>query len=199
MTTKFGTAVLVSALITMFGIVSTPVQATTYDLNFSSSSCSQGGYTSSCAADFNAITLFNGDMLSVVFLDAPSPDVPTLDAVATFYTTKLFGTGKDVVIHDDFLGYSGLMTEHAHDFSLFEATNCCFGGGSGTSEDWTISFSLLSGEPSSSAGLTVDSVYAEVENVPLPAALPLFATGLGVLALFGWSRERKAHAVASQR
>ncbi len=31
---------------------------------------------------------------------------------------------------------------------------------------------------------------------PLPAALPLFATGLGALGLFGWCRKRKAAAVA---
>ena len=29
---------------------------------------------------------------------------------------------------------------------------------------------------------------------PLPAALPLFATGLGVLGLLGWRRKRKAAA-----
>jgi hypothetical protein len=28
--------------------------------------------------------------------------------------------------------------------------------------------------------------------VPLPGALPLFATGLGALALLGWRRKRKA-------
>ena len=32
--------------------------------------------------------------------------------------------------------------------------------------------------------------------VPLPAALPLFATGLGALGLLGWRRKRKAAAVA---
>jgi hypothetical protein len=31
---------------------------------------------------------------------------------------------------------------------------------------------------------------------PLPAALPLFATGLGALGLLGWRRRRKAQAVA---
>jgi hypothetical protein len=31
---------------------------------------------------------------------------------------------------------------------------------------------------------------------PLPAALPLFATGLGALGLFGWRRKRKAQAAA---
>ena len=31
---------------------------------------------------------------------------------------------------------------------------------------------------------------------PLPAALPLFATGLGALGLLGWRRKRKAQAAA---
>jgi hypothetical protein len=33
-------------------------------------------------------------------------------------------------------------------------------------------------------------------STPLPAALPLFATGLGGLGLLGWCRKRKAQAVA---
>jgi hypothetical protein len=32
--------------------------------------------------------------------------------------------------------------------------------------------------------------------VPLPAALPLFATGLGGLGLLGWRRKRKGRAIA---
>jgi hypothetical protein len=35
-----------------------------------------------------------------------------------------------------------------------------------------------------------------VPNVPLPAALPLFATGLSGLGLLGWRRKRKAQAFA---
>jgi hypothetical protein len=35
-----------------------------------------------------------------------------------------------------------------------------------------------------------------VSAVPLPAALPLFATGLGALGLLGWRRKRKAQAAA---
>jgi hypothetical protein len=32
---------------------------------------------------------------------------------------------------------------------------------------------------------------------PIPAALPLFATGLGVMGLLGWRRKRKATAAAA--
>jgi hypothetical protein len=34
-------------------------------------------------------------------------------------------------------------------------------------------------------------------ETPLPAALPLFATGLGALGLLGWRRKKKAAALAA--
>jgi len=40
-------------------------------------------------------------------------------------------------------------------------------------------------------GFTNISVVAAVNPVPLPAALPLFVTGLGALGLLGWRRKRK--------
>jgi hypothetical protein len=40
----------------------------------------------------------------------------------------------------------------------------------------------------------VVSLSATFSQVPLPAALPLFATGLGALGLLGWRRKRKAAA-----
>jgi len=36
-----------------------------------------------------------------------------------------------------------------------------------------------------------------LQATPLPAALPLFASGLGALGLFGWRRKRKASAFAA--
>jgi hypothetical protein len=40
---------------------------------------------------------------------------------------------------------------------------------------------------------------AAVPEIPLPAALPLFATGIGGLGLLGWRRKRRAKAVAEQK
>jgi hypothetical protein len=40
------------------------------------------------------------------------------------------------------------------------------------------------------------TVNGDVLATPLPAALPLFATGLGAMGLLGWRRNRKAKAVA---
>ena len=39
-------------------------------------------------------------------------------------------------------------------------------------------------------------VVERLDQTPVPAALPLFATGLGVLGLIGWRRKRKAKAAA---
>jgi hypothetical protein len=52
------------------------------------------------------------------------------------------------------------------------------------------------------AGFAIDDVrfgvgaQVIVPGVPLPGALPLFATGLGVLGLLGWRRKRKVQAAA---
>jgi hypothetical protein len=37
-----------------------------------------------------------------------------------------------------------------------------------------------------------DNFSITVNQTPLPAALPLFGTGLGALGLLGWRRKRKA-------
>jgi hypothetical protein len=36
-----------------------------------------------------------------------------------------------------------------------------------------------------------------IASTPLPAALPLFATGLGALGLLGWLRKRKSRAAVA--
>ena len=38
---------------------------------------------------------------------------------------------------------------------------------------------------------------SELPPVPLPAALPLFATGLSMMGLLGWRSKRKAKALAA--
>jgi hypothetical protein len=40
------------------------------------------------------------------------------------------------------------------------------------------------------------TVTFNVSAVPLPGALPLFATGLGALGLLGWRRKKKVQAAA---
>jgi hypothetical protein len=58
-------------------------------------------------------------------------------------------------------------------------------------------FRIVNGGTGNTAGqITGLSLVDPPGPVPLPAALPLFATGLGVMGLFGWRRRRKAQAAA---
>lgn len=52
-------------------------------------------------------------------------------------------------------------------------------------------FSIEDGIINRFVDLTQNTAWA----TPLPAALPLFATGLGGLGLFGWRRKREAAAL----
>jgi hypothetical protein len=45
--------------------------------------------------------------------------------------------------------------------------------------------------------LVHDTRLANIAQTPIPGALPLFATGLGVLGLLGWRRKGKAEAMAA--
>jgi hypothetical protein len=62
-----------------------------------------------------------------------------------------------------------------------------------TASSNTTLISLLGNSGSSYIGLDNVSVTF-VSGTPLPAALPLFVTGLGVMGLFGWRRKRNAAA-----
>ena len=46
--------------------------------------------------------------------------------------------------------------------------------------------------PSAGCGFPGGEIRGELASVPLPAALPLFATGLGALGLLSWRRKRRA-------
>ena len=49
----------------------------------------------------------------------------------------------------------------------------------------------------SNGGLILAADNAFINAVPLPAALPLFASGIGAMGLLGWRRKKKAAALAA--
>ena len=62
-------------------------------------------------------------------------------------------------------------------------------------------FGALGGLGSAYPSVAIDATFSltgsNVSQAPLPAALPLFATGLGAMGLFGWWRKKRQQAVAT--
>jgi hypothetical protein len=86
-------------------------------------------------------------------------------------------------------GYQGCCTLTA--FSFQDAGNVNLAGGEIFVFAGGDVLNLCCAAPSDVVGT------ARISSTPLPAALPLFATGLGGLGLLGWRRKRKAQAVAA--
>jgi hypothetical protein len=53
------------------------------------------------------------------------------------------------------------------------------------------------GDPSFQSVAVTGNQIIGVAAAPLPAALPLFATGLGAMGLFGWRKKRRSQAIAA--
>ena len=79
-------------------------------------------------------------------------------------------------------------TTSAHSITVDPLTGDVFVALAGTS--------ALNPGPSSFANPGCIAVFAQTPEIPLPGALPLFATGLGALGLLGW-RRKKAAALAA--
>jgi hypothetical protein len=79
--------------------------------------------------------------------------------------------------------------------SVLSPSAICFEGFTGSCSTPPDSETLSFGNEFQRTFTGVRSI-ASASATPLPAALPLFATGLGALGLFGWRRKRKETAVA---
>jgi PEP-CTERM motif len=65
---------------------------------------------------------------------------------------------------------------------------------SATSAAFTVLYSLVYTIPDGASSIQIawSGAFDYIPPVPLPATLPLFASGLGALGLLGWRRKRKA-------
>jgi len=106
----------------------------------------------------------------------PAEDFPFL--LTYFSSAGGFDTVGILTLTDGELKYSGgIFNQAAIWFFPFPDTN----------QRYTFTVDNISYDPA------ISSVSA-LASTPLPAALPLFATGLGALGLLGWRRKRKTAA-----
>jgi hypothetical protein len=108
--------------------------------------------------------------------------------VAAWFLTN----GEGAPSQGDILGYD--IFGRTHLIECPDRVNC----GPPLSESFGVIFGLPTGANGIEFafygwGLEIDPP-ANTTATPLPAALPLFATGLGVVGLLGWCRKRKTAA-----
>jgi hypothetical protein len=129
----------------------------------------------------------SGGVYNSVSYPSVSDDLIGPLATGTFYNNdnKLFFPMAPQFVDSNGLGIYG--NTDGTNFNLFY----------GSCGDNIVSYCLVTGgnHPGSLASLSLE--VTEVTPTPLPAALPLFASGLGALGLLGWRRKRKAAALAA--
>jgi len=133
------------------------------------------------------ITLNDGSSTFELF----GPHEATPNSSATVVGDAL--TATDTALSFDFGASSGefLIDPISEYFCLAAKDGCVDAGNAVQGISWKVaavkSETYLSKE-----------IFATVPSAtPLPAALPLFATGLGALGLLGWRRKRKARALTA--
>ena len=184
MTPKFSVGALVGALILATSFWSYPANALTFQFSFTN------------------VVADGGTVVGIVSGLLDNQTSPALSVQVTSNTGG-FGVGE-YVGHPNLNSFqvtAGNIT--AANFFVFGQNNTapdvtCCGLALGTT------FSLLTagltnspseGSGDARAGLTFTAIA--IAETPLPAALPLFAGGLGALGLLGWRRKKKAAALTA--
>jgi hypothetical protein len=98
-----------------------------------------------------------------------------------------FGTFTSTAITSDLVGRSLIVLASG------DWTPGMFSGFSGLTGRFPSDITIALTQSSSGSIISGSGTFSAV---PLPAALPLFATGLGGLGLLGWRRKRRARGVA---
>ena len=134
-----------------------------------------------------------GDFLFDVQLQNPKHDLPfnltitAYNGITSLGTLTLTNTSTPAVDHDADMSFLVLAENSNLITSLVLGST-----DAGFKETKHFQISDLQLDPNFDPG-----PGGQIGDTPLPAALPLFATGLGVMGLLGWRRKRKAAAIAA--
>jgi len=175
-------------------------------------SASYSGPSGAGTFDASAVTVLDGAALAL----GGTTDSPGQIVVKFSTGSVINGPGADLVTYDTFGHSEGIIVEASADGSTFlllglnsgslptlcsPAVPCAsyfdLAAAGLTSASFfrlTVTDLVVFNFPQAYDLDTVEALHFQpnVSEVPLPAALPLFATGLGAFGLLGWWRKRKA-------
>ena len=161
-------------------------------------------YASTLSFDFTFTDVANGaGVVTGIISGLMDNATSSATSVQVISTTGGFGTGEYVGTPtvNTFTVSSGVITSFAFlDFgssNAAPAVSCCslalgYSGSNGLSD---FPLSIMFGEMQ--LGTNNGPISFAPIGTPLPATLPLFASGLAALGLLGWRRKRKAAAIAA--
>jgi hypothetical protein len=181
------------AVIALLGLFPSAGHALTFDFSFTGG-CNVAGSPCTVTGEIDGLTAGATTAATAVVIDTVSS--PAFTALSLPY--EVFPTsGVSESTSNTFTVNAAGTSITSYDFEadsgsslvgwFFELTNA--------EDEFSNGFSPNTIDVISQAGTTFTPVA--VGTTPLPAALPLFATGLGAMGLFGWRRKRKAAAIAA--
>jgi len=107
----------------------------------------------------------------------------------TFNNSNVFSIGESNGVWNNISANSNQTSDGVHLFSI--------GAGGLTYNLQEINVAQIGGGTIAVGPGVIQTVTGTAATTPLPAALPLFASGVGALGLFGWRRKRKVAALAA--
>jgi hypothetical protein len=193
----------------MLSLGALPAYATTYSLNFPSLSVTgtitTDGHTGALsAADITAWhfnqTLDTGHFPGGMDSTAPGASLTLTGSALTATATGLFFNFADT--NPAFLNFTSdgwpgpLINDHGLSLEFCGANTPCVNQNSATDNSFIMLVLIAGGCCATSEGLPESGIFqiattSDIAATPLPAALPLFASGLGALGFFARRRKRR--------
>jgi hypothetical protein len=195
------------ALVLLLGLLPSSANALTFDFSFTGG-CAVAPFSCTVTGKIDGLTDNATSAATAVIIDTVSSSAFTVLSLPfnticgsnCLVTSNSFTVTSGVITAENFDVGSTTFTDTPPFDSIWSLTLGALGSG-------VMTFSNGSTIPGTNPNVYYqENIYtgtgasfAEVPvgTTPLPAALPLFATGLGVLGLLGWRRKRKAAAIAA--
>jgi hypothetical protein len=181
--------------LTLIGLAA-PASAATWDVNFSfGSGANSETVTGTIVTDCDSCFLQQNDVTSwlLAFSGAVTGSAssgPLNQSPPSIFSNALQATGgKLFYVSSSGLVVGALFTDFASAAQLEFGFNLADGG---IHVQDSSDLHTIAGSVTQPFQIATEEV---VSPVPLPSALPLFATSLGALGLLGWRRKRKAQAL----
>src|SRR5262245_20193357 len=186
MTPKFSVGALVGTLMLVANFWSYPANALTFQFSFNNPS-SNDPAQSLVQGIISGLQDNLANQAAASVQDTSNPAGFGVGEYVGSPLINIFDVNAGVIIGFNFVSLGALNS--------IPAVTCCSLGLGGLGLNFDAGLTNSAGiNVQESAGLTFTLVP---EVVPLPAALPLFASGAGVLGFIGWRRKKKAAALVA--